>query len=143
MAVLKAMAYTLDAWLWRQGIVHPGIMPVVRNEILLTATFLLFGGCLACSGSWWFFWFGAGSGVMTLTMFSLARFFLRTGIGAYTGSLLVAVLWRWLGRLLLLACMLYVAFAVCEAPVTAILSGLTCAIVMAFATFVTTAGKLR
>ena len=45
---LKTMTHSLDAWLWRRGIGHPVIRPLVRNELLLTALFLLarLGGAL-------------------------------------------------------------------------------------------------
>ena len=77
---LKTMTHSLDAWLWRRGIGHPVIRPLVRNELLLTALFLLGGGA-AFSATPWFFWFGVGLGIMTLTFWSLARFFLRAGLG--------------------------------------------------------------
>ena len=77
---LKTMTHSLDAWLWRRGIGHPVIRPLVRNELLLTALFLLGGGA-AFSATPWFFWFGVGLGIMTLTFWSLARFFLRMGLG--------------------------------------------------------------
>ena len=98
---LKTMTHSLDAWLWRRGIGHPVIRPLVRNELLLTALFLLGGGA-AFSATPWFFWFGVGLGIMTLTFWSLARFFLRAGLGEYSTAFLRVVLLRWGGRLLLL-----------------------------------------
>ena len=77
---LKTMTHSLDAWLWRRGIGHPVIRPLVRNELLLTALFLLGGGAIF-SATPWFFWFGVGLGIMTLTFWSLARFFSARGPG--------------------------------------------------------------
>lgn len=79
MRALKTMIHSLDAWLWRRGIDHPVIRPLVRNEMLLTGIFLL-GGGVAFTLTPWFFWFGVGVGIMTLTFWSLARFFLRSDL---------------------------------------------------------------
>ncbi len=131
---LRTMTHSLDAWLWRRGISHPVIRPLVRNELLLTALFLL-GGGIAFAATPWFFWFGVGLGIMTLTFWSLARFFLRAGLGEYSTAFLRVVLLRWGGRLLLLAGLLYLALVVWKAPVTAILGGLTAGAVTALLTF--------
>lgn len=136
--MLKTMSHSLDAWLWRRKIWHPEIGPLLRNELLLTFF------CLLCSGAVytvapWFFWFGVGSGFMTLTFLSLARFFLRTGPGEYNTAFLCAVLLRWGGRLIVFAALLYTAMILCKAPVIAILGGLTAAAVTALATYALTA----
>lgn len=139
---LKTMTHSLDAWLWRRGIGHPVIRPLVRNELLLTALFLLGGGA-AFSATPWFFWFGVGLGIMTLTFWSLARFFLRAGLGEYSTAFLRVVLLRWSGRLLLLAGLLYWALIVCKAPVTAILGGLTAGAATALITFAVASRNAR
>ena len=131
---LRTMMHSLDAWLWRRGVRHPVIRPLVRNEVLLTALSLLCGG-IVFSITPWFLWFGVGLGIMALTFWSLARFFLRTGLGEYSAAFLRVVLLRWGGRLLLFAGLLYLALAVWQAPVTAILGGLTAGAVTALLTF--------
>lgn len=134
MRALKTMIHSLDAWLWRRGIDHPVIRPLVRNEMLLTGIFLL-GGGVAFTLTPWFFWFGVGVGIMTLTFWSLARFFLRSDLGEYSVAFLRVVLFHWGGRLLFLAALLYVSLIVCMAPVSAILGGLTVAAAAALLTF--------
>lgn len=46
MRALKTMIHSLDAWLWRRGIDHPVIRPLVRNEMLLTGIFCWAGRCV-------------------------------------------------------------------------------------------------
>ena len=116
---LKTMTHSLDAWLWRRGIGHPVIRPLVRNELLLTALFLLGGGA-AFSATPWFFWFGE-----------------------YSTAFLRVVLLRWGGRLLLLGGLLYWALIVCKAPVTAILGGLTAGAATALITFAVASRNAR
>ncbi|WP_027719519.1 hypothetical protein [uncultured Desulfovibrio sp.] len=139
---LRTMTHGLDTWLWRRGISHPVIRPLVRNELLLTALSLL-GGGIAFAATPWFFWFGVGLGIMALTFWSLARFFLRAGLGEYSTTFLRVVLLRWGGRLLLLAGLLYLALVVWKAPVTAILGGLTAGTVTALLTFAVVSRKGR
>lgn len=139
---LRSMTRSLDAWLWRRGVGHPVIGPLVRNELLLTALFLLCGG-IVFTATPWFFWFGVGLGIMALTFWSLARFFLRTGLGEYSTAFLRVVLLRWGGRLLLLAGLLYLALAVWQAPPTAILGGLTAGALTALLTFAVASREAR
>ena len=127
-------AFLLDRWLWRRGMGHPVIMPVVRNEML--AAFAAVGaGAALYALTPWILWFGVGLSVMALTFFSLAQFFLRRELGAYSTALFLSVLARWGVRLLLIACVLYVALVVCGAPVSAILAGLVTASILALVTY--------
>ena len=80
---------------------------------------------------------------MTLTFWSLARFFLRAGLGEYSTAFLRVVLLRWGGRLLLLTGLLYLALIVCKAPVTAILGGLTAGAATALITFAVASRNAR
>ncbi len=109
-------------------------MPILRNEILLSALALIGGLCLFLVNSW-LFWFGVGSAVMAMTFFGLSRFFLRTNFGGFRSGLLVSVLVRWAGRLLLTVLLLYVALVLCAAPVSAILAGLVSASILALVTY--------
>ena len=110
------------------------IMPVVRNEML--AAFAAVGaGAALYALTPWILWFGVGLSVMALTFFSLAQFFLRRELGAYSTGLFLSVLVRWGLRLLLIACVLYVALVHCGAPVSAILAGLVTASILALVTY--------
>ena len=127
-------AFLIDRWLWRKGLGHPQIMPILRNEMLLALVSLLAGLALFLVSSW-LFWFGVGASVMAMTFYGLARFFLRTNVGGYETGLLISVLIRWAGRLLLTVILLYVALVLCAAPVSAILSGLVSASILALVTY--------
>ena len=35
--------FRIDKWLWSMGLGHPQVMPIVRNEILLSVSTLLCG----------------------------------------------------------------------------------------------------
>ena len=124
----------LDAWLWRHGIGHPVIRPLVRNQILLAGLSLL-AGVLLLPRTDWMLWFGVGATVMALTFWSLARFFLRRGLGEYSSALLWLVLLRWLARLALLTALLYLGLVVYRAPAGAILGGVTAGAVTALCSF--------
>lgn len=130
----RSWFHFLDAWLWRRGIGHPVIRPLLRNEILLSAL-LLAGGALLWSKTDWVFWFGVGTSIMTLTFWSLSRFFLCRDLSQYSSTLLWGVLLRWLARLAGLTVLLYVVLIECRAPVIAILGGLTAATAVALGSF--------
>ena len=134
------LADRLDKWLWRRQLGHPVVMPVIRNELLCSGCLLALGLLLYLVTNW-VFWFGAGFAIMALTLYSLARFFLRTELTAYSPALFMSVLFRWAGRLLLTVCLLYFALVVCAAPVTAVLAGLVCATILAFVTYALQTGR--
>ncbi|MBQ9452336.1 MAG: hypothetical protein IJU65_03460 [Desulfovibrio sp.] len=117
------MIHGLDAWLWKQGIHHPAIRVVLRNEILFAAVFLLTGALLYAITAW-VFWFGVGVSFMVWTFWGLARFFLRHSLGIYSSAFLRIVIVRWLVRFVIMGALLYVALAICKAPVFAIAGGL-------------------
>ena len=82
---LKTMTHSLDAWLWRRGIGHPVIRPLVRNELLLTALFLLGGGAIF-SATPWFFWFGGRLLLLTGLLY-LALIVCKAPVTAILGGL--------------------------------------------------------
>lgn len=124
----------LDGFLWRKDISHPIIRPLLRNIILASGACLLLGA--ACYAVWpWLFWFGMGILCMAWLFWSWARFFLRISIGNYSATFLRSVLFRFCGRLLVLAILLYIALAICRAPVSAILAGLFVGSLLALASF--------
>ena len=120
------MFHSIDAWLWRRGIDHPAVRALLRNEILLTALALLGGGLLFAVTPW-VFWFGVSLAVMAWTFWCLARFFLRRGLGDYSTAFLRIVIVRWLGRLAVVAAILYAALVHWAAPPLALLGGMATA----------------
>ena len=132
--MVSKLAHAVDAWLWRQGLGHPVIMPVVRNELLLAGFLLLVGGALFFLSSWPF-WFAFGLAIMAITVYSLSRFFLKTRLDAYSGALLMQVLVRWLGRLLVISVLVWLALVEWRAPVTALAGGVAGATMVALVTY--------
>ncbi|MDR3320182.1 MAG: hypothetical protein LBS77_04485 [Desulfovibrio sp.] len=131
---LKIVTHSLDAMLWRHGMWHPAIGPLLRNIVLLTLFCLATGGAFFVISSW-FFWFGVGMGLMALIFFGLAHFFLRSGLSDYSTSFLRIVLLRWGGRQVILAGLLYTALIVCKAPPSAILGGFAASVAAALFTY--------
>ncbi|MDR2573146.1 MAG: hypothetical protein LBC94_02175 [Desulfovibrio sp.] len=138
--MLKAITHNLDARLWRRGLWHPAIGPLLRNMLLLSLVCLVAGGAFFVLTPW-LLWFGVGMCLMTFIFFGLARFFLRSGLGDYSTAFLRVVLLRWGGRLFILAGLLYVALIVCKAPPSALLGGFTAGAVTALLTYATAAGR--
>ncbi len=124
----------LDGFLWRKTISHPVIRPVLRNQILASGAAILAGA--ACYAAFpWLFWFGAGLLCMTWIFWSWAKFFLRVNIGEYSAAFLRAILWRFTGRLVVAAMLLYMALAWGHASGPAILGGMTSGACLALASY--------
>ncbi|MDR1777022.1 MAG: hypothetical protein LBR31_04245 [Desulfovibrio sp.] len=138
--IWKTVTHGFDARLWRRGLWHPFIGPLLRNLALLSL-FCLAAGAACFAFTPWLFWFGVGVSLMALIFFGLARFFLRSGLGDYSSAFLRVVLLRWGGRLLALAGLLYVALIVCKAPPAAILGGFTVGAAAALLTCVAARGQ--
>ena len=132
--MLGPLLKDIDNWLWRRGISHPVILPLVRNLILFTGICLGMGG-VGYAHMPGLFWFGVGAAMITCTFWGLARFFLRPPLGESSTAFLRVVLLRWGGRLAVLAVVTYVALAVCGAPLTALLGGLAAATALALITY--------
>ena len=132
--MLGPLLKDIDNWLWRRGISHPVILPLVRNLILFTGICLGMGG-VGYAHMPGLFWFGVGAAMITWTFWGLARCFLRQPLGEYSTAFLRVVLLRWGGRLAVLAVVTYVALAVCGAPLTALLGGLAAATALALITY--------
>ena len=96
--MLGPLLKDIDNWLWRRGISHPVILPLVRNLILFTGICLVMGG-VGYAHMPGLFWFGVGAAMITWTFWGLARFFLRQPLGEYSTAFLRVVLLRWGGRL--------------------------------------------
>lgn len=128
------VAHAVDAWLWRKGLGHPVIMPIIRNELLLSCFLLVLGGAVFFLSSWPF-WFAFGLAIMAVTVYSLSSFFLKAPLDAYSNALLMRVLLRWLGRLLTISVLVYLALIECQAPPTALAGGVAGATLVALVTF--------
>ena len=100
--MLGPLLKDIDNWLWRRGISHPVILPLVRNLILFTGICLGMGG-VGYAHMPGLFWFGVGAAMITWTFWGLARFFLRQPLGEYSTAFLRVVLLRWGVRLAVLA----------------------------------------
>lgn len=124
----------LDGFLWRKGIDHPIIRPTLRNEIMASGLCVLGGGALYAILPW-LFWFGCGLFCMCWIFWSWAGFFARIQGMDLGTAILRAVIINFLGRLLLLACLLYVALAIFKAPAPALLAGLVGGGLLALASY--------
>lgn len=127
MSILRAfwqkICEPLDGYLWHRNISHHLIRPLLRNVILASGFFIIVGGALFVIEPW-FFWFGCGMLAMTWIFWSWARFFLSMPAEQYKTAFFRALFLRFGLRLPVFALLLYVALAVCAAPVSAILAGL-------------------
>lgn len=115
----------LDGFLWHRDISHPVIRPLLRNEILASGSCIIIGGALYLVFPW-LFWFGCGLLCMAWIFWSWAKFFLKMDPAAYGTAFIRAFFLNFGLRFLLLAFLLYLALAVCQAPVSALLAGLAC-----------------
>lgn len=124
----------LDGFLWHKDISHPIIRPLLRNEILACGFCVLLGAA-AYAIFPWLFWFGCGILCMTWIFWSWARFFLRINPADFSLNFTRAVIIKFGSRLVLLAILLYVALALCAAPASAILAGLTAGVALALISY--------
>lgn len=127
----------LDDWLWRRGIRHLQILPLLRNLLLASALLLLAGGALAalCLG-WGLLWAGVGCLLMTWIFWELARFFLRRSLGENGMAILPLLLVRWGLRLGIGAGVVYLVLIVWGASPLAFVAGLVLAEIIALASYV-------
>lgn len=106
----------------------------MRNEILVAGACVLAGAaCYAIFPC--LFWFGAGLMCMAWLFWSWTRFFARVNISEYSAAFLRAVLWRFTGRLVLMAVLLYMGLAWAAAPAAAILAGMIAGSAIALASY--------
>lgn len=124
----------LDGFLWRKDISHPIIRPVIRNEILAGGACLL-AGAGAYAVFPWLFWFGAGLGCMVWIFWSWAKFFLRFSQLRFDAPIMRAIVFHFGLRLLVLAALLYLVMAFCNASPVAILAGLVTGGILALISF--------
>ena len=127
----------LDDWLWRRGIRHLQILPLLRNLLLASALLLLAGGALAALRlGWGLLWAGVGCLLMTWIFWELARFFLRRSLGENGMAILPLLLVRWGLRLGIGAGVVYLVLIVWGASPLAFVAGLVLAEIIALASYV-------
>lgn len=132
----------LDDWLWRRGIRHLQILPLVRNLLLTSALLLLAGGALvALRLGWGLLWAGVGCLLMTWIFWELARFFLRRSLGENGMAILPLLLVRWGLRLGIGAGAVYLVLIVGKASPLAFVAGLVLAEIIALASYVRAARR--
>ncbi len=125
----------LDGYLWHRNIYHHLVRPTLRNQILASGAFIIAGAaCYAAFPA--LFWFGTGLVCMTWIFWSWARFFLNNNIGEFSATFLRAIILRFCLRLIILAVLLYLALAWCNAPAPAILAGMIFGGILAIASYV-------
>ena len=130
----RKICVPLDGYLWHRDITHHLIRPVLRNQILASGAFILAGAAIYAAAPW-LFWFGSGFCCITWIFWSWARFFLGANISDYSAAFLRAILLRFLLRLVILALLLYMAFAFCQAPASAIVAGMIGGSLLGLGTF--------
>lgn len=111
----------LDGLLWKKGITHGTIRPLLRNQILASGGLILSGGL--CYVIWpWIFWAACGFLFMTFVFISWTRFFLFSPDKSFRNSIPVIVI-RFLSRLFIFAILLYVCMRYFAASAISITMG--------------------
>ena len=127
----------LDGWLWRRGICHMQILPLLRNLLLTSALLLLAGGLMAALGPVpAVLWAGTGCALMTWIFWELARFFLRRSLKNDGMAVLPLLLMRWGLRLIVGAGLVYLVLIVGKASPMAFVAGLVLAEIIALVSYV-------
>lgn len=127
----------LDEWLWRRGIRHLQMLPLLRNLILISLLLLAAGGLTALCG--WgaaLFWLGTGCALMTWIFWELARFFLRRPLSDNGMAMLPLLLLRWGLRFGVAAGIVYLALVVGRASPLVFVAGVVLAEIIALASYV-------
>lgn len=123
----------IDSWIVAHRLWHPLIGPILRNELLSSACFLIIGISLAPFFTH-VFWFGVGNLVMAMTFLGLLRMFVNiSGIYEKKG-IIFFVIFRWTARLLLTGIFLYLFIVYLHANVLSLSLGLLFGLVLAILT---------
>lgn len=121
------MNYSLDGWLWKQGIRDPLLRKILRSQMFVTLLTLGAGLLLwvwfDTLGSW-LFWFGAGSALSAWNFYALIKYVQRVIIEGWSKNALVGLLIHTNIRLLFTGVLLYTAIIWCDALISALLPGL-------------------
>jgi small-conductance mechanosensitive channel len=118
----------VEAGLYRRGYTHPDVRQLVRNQFYLMVASLLLGGLLApvLPAA---LHFAAGTVLISFNFFSLARF--AQGLTRVKHGAVVALLARFYGRLILTGAVLFVLIVWANAPIVALLAGISTVVVNA------------
>lgn len=118
----------LDGLLWKKGINHGVIRPMLRNQILIGGALILLGGL--CYIIWpWLFWAACGFIFMSFIFLSWSRFFLSSNDN-WGNSGLMKIIVPFLLRLLFFGVLLYFCMRYMDASIIAIIIGFAAAAFM-------------
>lgn len=121
------MKYSLNGWLWKQGIRDPLLRKILYSQILVTlltlGTGLFLWVWFDTFGSW-LFWFGAGSALSAWNFYALIKYVQKVIIVGWSKKALVGLLIHTNIRLLFTGVLLYMAIIWCKALISALLPGL-------------------
>lgn len=127
----------LDKWLWRRGIRHLQMLPLLRNLMLASFLLLVLGGLAAlCRLGASLFWLGMGCALMTWIFWELARFFLRRPLSENSMAMLPLLLLRWGLRFGVAAGVVYLVLVVGRASPLVFVAGVVLAEIIALASYV-------
>ena len=124
----------MDGYLWRKGVSHPVIRPLLRNEIFAAALCLL-AGSIAYVKTALIFWFGCGLSCYLWIFWNWTKLFLTNPPGDYSRAFSRVIILRFALRLFLWGLLLYVTVALLHASSMAILAGIITGTVLALASY--------
>lgn len=126
----------LDEWLWRRGIRHMQIRPLLRNLMLASVLLLTLGGlAVLCRLGVFLLWLGVGCALMTWIFWELARFFLRRPLSENGMAVLPLLLLRWGLRFGVAAGIVYLVLVVGRASPLPFVAGVVLAEIIALASY--------
>lgn len=127
----------LDEWLWRRGIRHMQIRPLLRNLMLASMLLLALGGLAAvCRLGASLLWLALGCALMTWIFWELARFFLRRPLSENGMAVLPLLLLRWGLRFGVAAGIVYLVLVVGRASPLVFVAGVVLAEIIALASYI-------
>jgi hypothetical protein len=135
--VLRSLDRKTEAWLYRSGFANPGVRGLVKCQlyVALTSSALAFLLGLRLGGA-----FAAGALLMTVNFFFLGRV-VQEFVFVRKGAAVASLLFGFYLRLFLTGAALFLLIAWVEAPVVALLAGLTTVVVAIFMWSVFIRGK--
>ena len=124
---LKSINTRLESRLYARGFRRPELRQMVLSQFWMSAGITLLGILLLPLSSWLAF-AAVGSILAGVNFYHLAKSMQDMVTMRFTSALLMAVLFRFLGRLLMSGLVLYICITLVNAPVVALLVGLTAAV---------------
>lgn len=122
--MLKSLARKIDGVLWQRGFHAVEVRSILRNQLLVTAFSLLVGLALGKVNDW-MFWFGVGAVLVTFNFYAVAKFVQQVVFRPYSSATMYGLLFRFYGRLGLTGLILFGLIVWLQAPVSALVAGLS------------------